>query len=377
MQAKHASLDVQRASVRCLGLFGLLERKPSENTVKQLRCSFVKGPPSITIMASKALLDLGIWHGPDEMDKAMKSNLSSQLHEHKMSASPVEFGHGNEDLDIELLDLLYADSNMIGVILWRLKQCLSVFFEHYPSLSANHKKCLSKAFMRVMRSLWPGINGNVAGSTQMVSNMRKRAVQASRFMLQMMQVPCSQRKLQSQMIIKVASFHAKKTAAEKAYLAALCRILVLLEFRVSEQGAIKLMRRILNRVITSVATEKELTKELWRMAERLQAIDRHPDEKLSTEQTDLILAPHLTRQSRARRRAKDEESSSDDELSPTSVVPSNPPVSRSQRASKTAALSRMTAKTSIRIDEDDDEDEDDEDDAGSEVTSDDDSEPFD
>ncbi|KAL0381088.1 UNVERIFIED_CONTAM: hypothetical protein Sangu_0173100 [Sesamum angustifolium] len=196
----------------------------------------------------------------------------------------------------------------------------------------------------------------------------------------------------------VASFHAKKTAAEKAYLAALCRILVLLEFRVSEQGAIKLMRKILNRVITSVATEKELTKELWRMAERLQAIDRHPDEKLSTEQTDLILgklelaiklddgdcmevpltpAPHLTRQSRARRRAKDEESSSDDELSPTSVVPSNPPVSRSQRASKTAALSRMTAKTSIRIDEDDDEDEDDEDDAGLEVTSDDDSEPFD
>ncbi|KAK4411778.1 Condensin complex subunit [Sesamum angolense] len=522
--AKHASLDVQRASVRCLGLFGLLERKPSENTVKQLRCSFVKGPPSITIMASKALLDLGIWHGPDEMDKAMKSNLSSQLREHKMPASPVEFGNGNEDLDIELLDLLYAglehdwgdiveveENQSIHDILGeglakilllsnkfpgshasthdlllaklitlyfnseseelqRLKQCLSVFFEHYPSLSANHKKCLSKAFMRVMRSLWPGINGNVAGSTLMVSNMRKRAVQASRFMLQMMQVPLFTKEtaklddnksenhdvgtdpspdfesgeegLAIRIAVEVASFHAKKTAAEKAYLAALCRILVLLEFRVSEQGAIKLMRRILNRVISSVATEKELTKELWRMAERLQAIDRHPDEKLSTEQTDLILgcfmpslhiisrivfaeennmqmlihsvcihawtfhdpvsfmhtgklelaiklddgdcmevpptpAPHLTRQSRARRRAKDEESSSDDELSPTSVVPSNPPVSRSQRASKTAALSRMTAKTSIRIEEDDDEDEDDEDDAGSEVTSDDDSEPFD
>lgn len=43
--------------------------------------------------------------------------------------------------------------------------------------------------MPVIRSLWPGIDGNVAGSTAMVSSMRKRAVQASRFMLQMMQVP--------------------------------------------------------------------------------------------------------------------------------------------------------------------------------------------
>lgn len=43
--------------------------------------------------------------------------------------------------------------------------------------------------MPVMRSLWPGINGNAAGSTMMVSNMRKIGVQASRFMLQMIQAP--------------------------------------------------------------------------------------------------------------------------------------------------------------------------------------------
>lgn len=43
--------------------------------------------------------------------------------------------------------------------------------------------------MPVMRSMWPGINGNAAGSTAMVSNMRKRAVQASLFMVQMMQAP--------------------------------------------------------------------------------------------------------------------------------------------------------------------------------------------
>lgn len=43
--------------------------------------------------------------------------------------------------------------------------------------------------MPVMRSLWPGIDGNSTGSSMVVSNMRKRAVQASRFMLQMMQAP--------------------------------------------------------------------------------------------------------------------------------------------------------------------------------------------
>lgn len=37
--------------------------------------------------------------------------------------------------------------------------------------------------------MWPGINGNAGGSAFEVSKMRKRAVQASRFMLQMMQAP--------------------------------------------------------------------------------------------------------------------------------------------------------------------------------------------
>ncbi|KAG8373497.1 hypothetical protein BUALT_Bualt11G0030300 [Buddleja alternifolia] len=478
--AKHANLDVQRASIRCLGLFGLLEKKPSENLVKQLRCSFVKGPPTITIMASKALLDVGIWHGPDEIDKAMNCNLSSQLRDHKMSLNPVQFGNEGEDLDIELLDLLYAglehdwgalveveeNQSIQGILgeglakilllsnkfsgsydsihhlllaklislyfssesdeLQRLKQCLCVFFEHYPSLSTNHKKCLSEAFVPVMRSLWPGINGNVAGSTAMVSNMRKRAVQASRFMLQMMQVPLFAKATKKaednesknpedetdpspdfesgeegfalRISIEMARFPAKKTAAEKTYLAALCKILVLLQFRVSEQGPVKLMQRILNRVIVSIAAEKDLTKELRQMAERLQAIDRHPDEKLSSDQANLILgrlgleinldegdypivpptpAPQSTRRSRPRRRAKDEEeSSSGDEISPTSVVPTIPAVinSRSQRVSKTVAMTRMTAKTTIRIGEDERGDSEEEDEGGSEVTEDDDSE---
>ncbi|KAL3838711.1 hypothetical protein ACJIZ3_023302 [Penstemon smallii] len=485
--AKHAHMDVQRAAIRCLGLFGLVEKKPNENLVKQLRSSFVKGPPTITIMASKALLDLGIWHGPDEIDKAMMNcDLVSPLCDHKMSLNSVEFCSGSEDPNIQLLDLLYAglehdwgalveveeNQSIQGVIgegfakilllsnkfpgshavhhlllaklismyfngdgeeLQRLKQCLSVFLEHYPSLSANHKKFLSKAFMPVIRSLWPGINGNAAGSTFMVSNMRKRAVQASRFMLQMMQVPLYSKEtansndnknekvevetdskldfesgeegLAIRVAVEVASFHAKKTAAEKAYLSALSRILVLLHFRASEQGAVKLMRSLLNRVSVSVAAEKDLLKELRQMAERLQAIDNHPDEKLAPDQKNSILerleleidlnegecmqvpptpAPQTTRRNRVRRRARDkEESSSEDEHSPTSVVPKTPAVmsTRSQRVSKTVAMSRLTTKTTSRIDEegdddaDDNGDDDDDDDAGSEVTSEDEFEP--
>ena len=37
--------------------------------------------------------------------------------------------------------------------------------------------------------MWPGITTSAGGSSFMVSNMRKLAVQASRFMLQMMQAP--------------------------------------------------------------------------------------------------------------------------------------------------------------------------------------------
>lgn len=37
--------------------------------------------------------------------------------------------------------------------------------------------------------MWPGIYGNSGGSPVLISKMRKRAVQVSRFMLQMMQTP--------------------------------------------------------------------------------------------------------------------------------------------------------------------------------------------
>lgn len=67
--------------------------------------------------------------------------------------------------------------------------------------------------------------------------------------------------------------------------------------------------------------------------------------------------PCSTRATRTRRRIRRESSSSDDESSPNTVAPSVPTTvgARSQRASKTAALSKMTANKDIRIDEEGDE----------------------
>ncbi|KAM1132784.1 hypothetical protein EV1_046761 [Malus domestica] len=466
--AKHSHLEVQRIAVRCLGLFGLLEKKPSQELVKQLKLSFIKGPAPISIVACKALFDLGMWHNPQEVDRVTGLDISSQLQDYDVTSSPLNLSDTDGISNIKLLDLLYAgimkddwdnslasdenesvhcalgegfakilllSENYQGMPaslhplflyklitlyfsneskdLQRLKQCLSVFFENYPSLAANHKKCIAKAFIPVMRSMWPGINGTAGGSASVVSNMRKRAVQVSRFMLHIMQAPlykngaeegndtgelpevveehpleCGEEGLAIRIATEVATFRSKKTPAEKAYVSALCRVLVMLHFRISEQEAIQLMRRLLIRVVESVLAEKDLVKELRRMADHLKAQDRHPDQEMSQDQANLIFgkleldfnldfnvsvempqtpAPRSTKPTRSRKRVTLEESSSDDEdSSPTSVVPNNLGTisARSQRASKTAALSKMIANEALRIGEDDEEEE------GSEVTSD-------
>ncbi|XP_021670919.2 uncharacterized protein LOC110657836 isoform X2 [Hevea brasiliensis] len=477
--AKHVHLDVQRVAIRCLGLFGLLEKKPSGELVKQLKISFARGLAPISTMACKALIDLAMWHGPQEIDQALGQENVSGFQDSKKAFNAVNISDADENLNIELLDLLYAglgrndwvksvefdETETVQAILGegfakilllsekypsiptslhpqilakliilyfsnetkdlqRLKQCLSVFFEHYPSLSVNHKKCLSKAFVPVMRSMWPGIYGNAGGAASLVSNMRKRAVQASRFMLQMMQAPlfakqtkiedengstelpetidstlqpsfdCGEEGLAICIAAEVASFAIKKTPAEKSYISALSRILVLLRFRLSEQEAIKLMRRLLNRVAESISAEKDLVKELKQMVERLKSLDKQPDEELSQDQANQILgkleldfnldvdscdavpqtpAPlQSSKRTRTRRRAMcDEQTSSDEETSSTTVVQTfNGTSVRSQRASKTAALSKMTGGR-VRIDENDDEEE------GSEVISEEDSDDSD
>lgn len=68
----------------------------------------------------------------------------------------------------------------------------------------------------------------------------------------------------------------------------LVKIAVLLHFRSSEQVAVKFMRGLLNRVLESVRTDKELVKDLTRMAAQLEALDEQPDQALSQDQADLI-----------------------------------------------------------------------------------------
>ena len=87
----------------------------------------------------------------------------------------------------------------------------------------------------------------------------------------------------------MASFHSKKTAAEKSYVSALCRILLLVHFRPSEQGAIKFMRRLLSRVVEGVLPEKDLVKDLKRMDEHLTRVDRQPEQELSQDDANNIL----------------------------------------------------------------------------------------
>lgn len=93
--------------------------------------------------------------------------------------------------------------------------------------------------------------------------------------------------------VKVTSFQSKKTASEKAYVSALCRILVLLQFRISEQGPVKFMKRLLCRVIECASSEKDLVKELKRMSERLMTVDNQPDQELMQDEVNLILGNSL------------------------------------------------------------------------------------
>jgi condensin complex subunit 3 len=106
--AKHTHLDVQRIAIKGLGLFGLLEKKPSEELVRQLRAAFCRSPPPISIMACKALVDLGMWHSPTEVDKAMGQDLLSQFEDDSIDFAPIDLSNAEEDMNFKMLDLLYA-----------------------------------------------------------------------------------------------------------------------------------------------------------------------------------------------------------------------------------------------------------------------------
>ncbi|XP_062233154.1 uncharacterized protein LOC133930508 isoform X2 [Phragmites australis] len=459
--AKQNHVDVQRAALRCLCLLGLLENRANAELVKQLRLSFISGPDLVSAMACKALIDLVTWHGPQEIDQATGIELPDASYE-KSRFTPVDISDLNDDdLNIGVLDILFSgfhkddwefslegdnhdnvptilgegfakilllsenfasiSADLHTVILAqlvrlyfseetkeleRLKQCLSVFFQHYPALSGKHKSCISNAFVPVMKTMWPGLYGNAGGSSHVISKRRKQAVQAARFMVQMLQTQLfstestdqaskspesasssadasynfeiSEEGLAIRIAVEVANCPDKKTAAGKAYALALCKVAVLLRFRQSEQKAIKCMRGLVNSLAALVASDKDLVKELAQMAARLRSLDACPDEELPQDEADAIFkklgldggfkldtnqampptpAPRSVRPpAPTRRRARRAPSSSDEsdaggeevDLPAASVsrVPATPSMTaaRSQRASKTAALSKMSAK---------------------------------
>lgn len=80
--------------------------------------------------------------------------------------------------------------------------------------------------------------------------------------------------------MQVGNYSEKKTSAAKSYLATLCRVAVLIQFRSEEQEAIKCMRGLINGMISAVSADRDLVKELTLMAARLRSLDLQPDLEL-------------------------------------------------------------------------------------------------
>ncbi|THU47350.1 hypothetical protein C4D60_Mb09t14560 [Musa balbisiana] len=427
--AKHSHIDVQRVATRCLSLFGILERRPTGELVSQLRQSFIDGATSVRIMASKSLIDLLTWHGPQEVDKAIGIDFKQPNNE-KEGLVSINSSNLRDDESIGLLDLLYnglnsddsgevgdaADDESVHSILGegfakilllsenypsistclsplilhklinlyfcdetkelqRLKQCLSIFFEHYPALSCTHKASngyyevylyffYSYHAILVAWCLWKEdelISGNLSSSVQTSDDFDS-----------------GEEGIAIRIAAEVAGCPEKKTSAGKSYILALCRIAASINFRPSEQHAIKCMRGLLNGMITSVTRDKELVKELNLMAARLRSLDEHPDEGLSEDQstalfgklglegnlnidTSTVIPPTPAPQSgrtatTRRRRVRREVSSSDDDAQSVPLVPMTPSQTnvRSHRTSKTAAMSKITNKTAVESSDDED-----------------------
>lgn len=159
MQAKHVNLDVQRVAVRCLGLFGLLDRKLSKELINQLSQSFVNGPPPTSRVASTALLDLLLWHGPQEIERALGKDPDMQLEDNNGTFYPVNFADVDETSGVKLLDLLYAgfdredwittvesdESESVHAVLGEGFAKILLLSNKYPSISAStHQLILVK-----------------------------------------------------------------------------------------------------------------------------------------------------------------------------------------------------------------------------------------
>ncbi|VAI72762.1 unnamed protein product [Triticum turgidum subsp. durum] len=398
--AKQKHVDIQRAALRCLCLFGLLENKPSTELVKQLRLSFINGPDLVSAMASKALIDLVSWHGPQELDQAIGTEPSDANYE-KTQFAPVDISDLNDDdLNVGVLSILFSgfhkddwefspegdNHDNVLTILGEGFAKILLLSENYPSISADlhpvilaQLRCVSSAFVPLMRAMWPGIHGNAGGSGPVVSKKRKQAVQAARFMVQMVQSPLfstetaeqacmspeslssspgpfvnydiSEEGLAIRIAVEVGNSQDKKSAPVKAYALALCKVAVLLRFRQSEQKAIKCMRGLVNTLAASAASDKDLMKELAQMASRLKSLDESPEEELPQDQADAIFEQLGL--------AGGVKLDAANTVVPPTPAPPRVATARAQRASKTAALSKFksSVKPSLEAASDSEQDE--------------------
>ncbi|CAM6036363.1 unnamed protein product [Sphagnum compactum] len=238
--AKHFHPEVQKAGVRCLGLFQLLASKPSMSVVIQLRRSLLSSFETVQIMAVKATFDILLWCGAASLDWVMGIGIDlapvppnhpvsvigddemvmrkplMELLMNLLESAPIEEKTDElvesetvgglvaegfakvllqskafkdvqtiEDILFAQLICLYFNGDMNNSP--RLQQCLSVFFINYSVLSADNKKCIARAFIPVMRSAWPGIYGNEGGTSSIVAAKKKRATQLSKFMLELLE----------------------------------------------------------------------------------------------------------------------------------------------------------------------------------------------
>lgn len=149
-------LDVRRIAVRCLGLFGLLERKLSEELVTQLRQSYVNGPPPISRVACMAIFDLLMWHGPHNIDRATGKDHAAQLLDNESAFQTVDLSDTDGVSEAKVLDLLYAglgreewiqsldcdESESVLTVLVEGFAKLILLSDKYPSISASFRQLL-------------------------------------------------------------------------------------------------------------------------------------------------------------------------------------------------------------------------------------------
>eukprot|EP00250_Pteridium_aquilinum_P000880 c11059_g1_i1 orf=140-3382(+) len=446
--AKHIHPEVQRAAVRSLGIFCTKETKPSLQAVKQLRLALLNGIGLIQKMASKALFDLCMWHGAHVLDRGMGLKVPSveaptevadpesessilevlaqmldrdDMKQEQMAG--IEAGDGETLQSIiaegfakmllqskDFSDILPLQQSVFTKMLRlyfteetrsvpRLRQCLAMFFETYPSVSLHHKSCIAKSFIPVLRAEWPGTYGNESGTHTTIAAKRKHLTKLSKFMLQMLHqplfeavVPSSQEydkgelleqgsfslskeqpktvlafneELAIRIAVEVAGFPSQQSAAARSYLVMLSKALCSLEFRQSEQELIKCLRRLLDSIKETLKGDKQARKEIDNLELRLQAMDNTPEDILSDEQLKIILrnleveelkngeqqeveaktpAPAPIKKARTRRvkKVSDPERYS---ISPPSIANTPamqpPTTARAQRASKTAAMGKI------------------------------------